>query len=250
MCFQWVLAQGGEKNNKKKNKVPRRGGDPGGEEDERGVTRKLRLPPIWRPIRHRDNHHPHLILGCPVVMFFNYVSLFNVATAHPYLVNRCNFSRRAEMQPVHPGIKGQMELPQAPVHARANTHTLAHAQRQRDLHLFLYSSGYIGNLSHNREIFSVPSNFQGKMAIYPLKVRYFIFDYTITPENMRHILLKNGPGRRTRDWNLLQQLCVKCKERFWKGRQWIKAFPLLILYPLELSSKTPSENKDEFGSSA
>lgn len=175
------------------------------------MTRKLRLPPIWRPIRHRDNHHPHLILGCPVVMFFNYVSLFNVATAHPYLVNRCNFSCRAEMQPVHPGIKGQTELPQAPVHVRADTHMHAHthvrtythtrtrAQRQRDLHLFLYSSGYIGNLSHNREIFSVPSNFQGKMAIYPLKVRYFIFDYTITPENMRHILLKNGPGQRTRD---------------------------------------------------
>lgn len=211
------------KKKKEKKKVPlaRRGSRR--EEDVRRVTRKLRRPPISRAIRHRDNHHPHLILGCPVVMFFNYVSLFNVATAHPYLVNRCNFSRRAEMQPVHPGIKGQDGAsPGTRARARTHTHThphaRTHAQRQRDLHLFLYSSGYIGNLSHNREIFSVPSNFQGKMAIYPLKVRYFIFDYTITPENMRHIYYwKNGPGRRTRDWNLLQQLCVKCKERFWKG---------------------------------
>lgn len=93
---------------------------------------------------------PHLILGCPVVMFFNYVSLFNVAAAHPYLVNRCNFSCRVEMQPSQPGFKGQIELPQA--------------QRERDLHLFLYSSGC--NLSHNREIFSMPSNFQGKCEVW------------------------------------------------------------------------------------
>ena len=87
-----------------------------------------RTPPPPTPSCDRfvtDNHHPHLILGCPVVMFFNYVSLFNVAAAHPYLVNRCNFSCRVEMQPSHPGIKGQIELPQA--------HT------DRDLHLFLYS---------------------------------------------------------------------------------------------------------------
>lgn len=94
-----------------------------------GERKRSRTPPnpILRPIRHRDNHHPHLILGCPVVMFFNYVSLFNVAAAHPYLVNRCNFSCRVEMQPSHPGIKGQIELPQA------------HRERERDLHLFLYS---------------------------------------------------------------------------------------------------------------
>ena len=40
-------------------------------------------------------------------------TLFNVAAALPYLVNRCNFSCRVEMQPSHPGIKEQIELPQA-----------------------------------------------------------------------------------------------------------------------------------------
>lgn len=97
------------------------------------VTGKLHSPPS--PHLQTDSSprqpSPHLILGCPVVMFFNYVSLFNVATAHPYLVNRCNFSCRAEMQPFHPGIKGQIEPP------RAHTHTHAHT----DLHLFLYSLG-------------------------------------------------------------------------------------------------------------
>lgn len=100
----------------------------------------------WQP-------SPHLILGCPVVMFFNYVSLFNVAAAHPYLVTRCNFSCRVEMQPSNPGIKGQIEFPQA--------------GRDREIYIYFYIlSGYLCNLSHNRKIFSMPSNFQGKCEVW------------------------------------------------------------------------------------
>lgn len=85
---------------------------------------------------------PHLILGCPVVMFFNYVSLFNVAAAHPYLVNRCNFSCRVEMQPSHPGIKGQIELP------RAHTHTCTHPHPHAHTH-----TGHHGNKLSARLLF-------------------------------------------------------------------------------------------------
>ena len=110
---------------------------------------------------------PHLILGCPVVMFFNYVSLFNVAAAHPYLVNRCNFSCRVEMQPSHPGIKGQIELPRAHTHTHTHTHTQRQREREREIYIYFYIlSGYICNLSHNREIFSMPSNFQGKCEVW------------------------------------------------------------------------------------
>ncbi len=137
-------------------------------------------------------------------MFFNYVSLFNVAAAHPYLVNRCNFSCRVEMQPSHPGIKGQIEVPQA--------HT------ERDLHLFLYSfrlhlqfEPQQGDFQHAKQL----SRKMWGMAIYPLYVRYFIFVCTVTPENM--YIIKNGPRERTSDWNLLQQLCVACKERVEKA---------------------------------
>lgn len=119
---------------------------------EGGVQSPSHNPILW-PIRHRDNHHPHLILGCPVVMFFNYVSLFNVAAAHPYLVTRCNFSCRVEMQPSNPGIKGQIEFPQA--------------GRDREIYIYFYIlSGYLCNLSHNRKIFSMPSNFQGKCEVW------------------------------------------------------------------------------------
>lgn len=108
-------------------------------------------PPFLQPHLATDSSPrqppPHPAPGCPVVMFFNYVSLFNVAAAHPYLVNRCNFRRRAEMQPSHPAIKEQIELPQAA--AEINTY-------------FYILPGYICNLSHNREIFSTPSTFQGK----------------------------------------------------------------------------------------
>lgn len=118
-----------------------------GEQDVSRVTRKLqrhppcpphptpRLPPPTPTHLETDSSprqpSPHLILGCPVVMFFNYVSLFNVATAHPYLVNRCNFSCRVEMQPVHPGIKGQIELPQARTHTHTHTHTHREGERER-----------------------------------------------------------------------------------------------------------------------
>lgn len=170
----------------------RKSADPGGEQDECGVTRKLGLPPVCRAIRHRDNHHPHLILGCPVVMFFNYVSLFNVATAPPYLVNRCNFSRRAEMQPVQPGIKGQTELPQAHVHAY--THARARTEAERFTFISTFSRLHRQFKPQQGDFQRGQQLSRKKMAIYPLKVRYFIFDYTITLENTRHILLKNGPG--------------------------------------------------------
>lgn len=164
------------------------------ENDESRVTRKLRgvrhsgdrkrsrtsPNPISCPIRHRDNYHPHLILGCPVVMFFNYVSIFNVAAAHPYLVNCCNFSCRAEMQTSHPGIKGQIELPQAG----------GGRERERDLHLFLYSfrlhlqfEPQQGDFQHAKQL----SRKMSGMVIYPLYVRYFIFVCTVTPENIYDI---------------------------------------------------------------
>ena len=138
---------------------------------------------------------PHLILGCPVVMFFNYVSLFNVAAAHPYLVNRCNFSCRVEMQPSHPGIKGQIELPRAHTHTHTHTHREAERERERererDLHLFLYSfrlhlqfEPQQGDFQHAKQL----SRKMWGMAIYPLYMRYFIFVCTVTPENIFRLL--------------------------------------------------------------
>lgn len=120
-----------------------------------GERKRSRTPPnpILRPIRHRDNHHPHLILGCPVVMFFNYVSLFNVAAAHPYLVNRCNFSCRVEMQPSHPGIKGQIELPQA----------------QRERERFTFISIFFQATS---AIWSTTGRFSACQATFKENVRY------------------------------------------------------------------------------
>lgn len=77
---------------------------------------------------------PHRIPGCPVVMFFNYVSLFNVAAAHPHLVNRCNFSCRSEMQLSHAGTKGQIEPPQA--------------GGEREIYIYFFIlSGYICNFN-------------------------------------------------------------------------------------------------------
>lgn len=141
--------------------------------------RESRITPPQPPLETDSTPRqpsPHLILGCPVVMLFNYVSLFNVATAHPYLVNRCNFSCRVEMQPSHPGIKGQIEPPQA------HTHTMhTYIERFTFISIFFQATSAIwattGRFSACQATFK-------EMAIYPLYVRDFIFVCTVTPENI------------------------------------------------------------------
>ena len=112
---------------------------------------------------------PHLILGCPVVMFFNYVSLFNVAAAHPYLVNRCNFSCRVEMQPSHPGIKGQIELPRAHTHTHTHTHRGRERERERERERFTFISIFFQATS---AIWATTGRFSACQATFKENVRY------------------------------------------------------------------------------
>lgn len=108
------------------------------------------------------------------------------------------------MQPSHPGIKGQIELPQA------------HTHIERDLHLFLYSFRLHLQFEPQRRFSACQATFKENGNLSTERETFY-FCLQCNPWKYVSFIIKNGPRERTRDWNLLQQLCVKCWEEVEKA---------------------------------